>query len=106
MRPLSPDSGDEDEPAAKKPKETMPVMAGAQVPNGPTALMGMPQLAPGMPPGAPMMMHPMMGATQFMMGPMAPLMGQTNPQMQQAQPPNKPLFPAAAAVSEIIFGSC
>ncbi|XP_065346706.1 BUB3-interacting and GLEBS motif-containing protein ZNF207 isoform X1 [Cloeon dipterum] len=96
MRPQSPDSGDEDEPAAKKAKDNLTggVMQGTTTTNGPQmmALPGMPQMATGMP-GAPMMMHPMMGATQFMMGPMASMMG--NPQMQQAQ--NKPLFPAAAA---------
>jgi hypothetical protein len=96
MRPLSPDSGDDDEPVAKKPKDAMPGMPGAQVQAGPTALMGMPQMAPGMPTGAPMMMHPMMGASPFMMNHMGSLMGQNNHQMQQAQPPNKPLFPAAA----------
>lgn len=97
MRPLSPDSGDEDEPVAKKPKDAMPGMPGVQVQAGPTALMGMPQMAPGMPTGTPMMMHPMMGASPFMMNHMGSLMGQNNHQlMQQAQPPNKPLFPAAA----------
>lgn len=96
MRPLSPDSGDEDEPVAKKPKDAMPGMPGAQVQAGPTALMGMPQMAPGMQAGQPMLMHPMMGASPFMMNHMGSLMGQNNHQMQQGQPPNKPLFPAVA----------
>ncbi|XP_059480544.1 BUB3-interacting and GLEBS motif-containing protein ZNF207 isoform X2 [Neocloeon triangulifer] len=101
MRPQSPDSGDEDEPAAKKPKDALQVGAmpgGTPAPNGPQmmTIQGMQQMAPGMP-GGPLMMHPMMGASPFMMGPMGPMLG--NHQLQQAQAPNKPLFPAAAAAS-------